>query len=152
MELRTADLKWDEIPRERGPESNAGAIAADKVAQERTLHESVQDHRALTLERLTAIIQQQWPRVMSGDLTATDIILRVIEQIRGLMGLDEPKRVAVGGDADSPPVGVTLMDVAAPPTQASPEILQAMRDWLDVAIAAQHEPKVELTVGPGTAR
>ena len=87
LELRMAGRRWDEIAQTVGYANHTGAIAAVKVALEKTLQEPAEHYRALTLERLTKVLQVLWPRMLNGDLAAADRVLRVIADISSLMGL-----------------------------------------------------------------
>ena len=87
LELGMAGRRWDEIAQTVGYANHTGAIAAVKVALEKTLQEPAEHYRALTLERLTKVLQVYWPSMLNGDLQATDRILKVISEISALMGL-----------------------------------------------------------------
>jgi hypothetical protein len=90
LELRKAGRSWVEIARVVGYKTHSGAIAAVKVALEKTLQEPSEHYRALTLERLTDVIRVFWGDMLNHDLRATDKVLRAIADIRALLGLDAP--------------------------------------------------------------
>jgi hypothetical protein len=90
LELRMAGRSWSDIAKAVGYSNHTGAIAAVKVALDKSLQEPAQHYRALTLERLTRILQVHWPSMLNHDMPATDRIIRVIADIRALLGLDAP--------------------------------------------------------------
>jgi hypothetical protein len=99
LELRKAGRTWVEIARVVGYKNHSGAIAAVKVALEKTLQEPSEHYRALTLERLTDVIRVYWGDMLNHDLRATDRVLRAIADIRALLGLDAPikEEVSISG-------------------------------------------------------
>jgi hypothetical protein len=90
LELRMAGRSWSEIAKTVGYSNHSGAIAAVKTSLEKSLQEPARHYRALTLERLTRILQVYWPDMLNHDLPATDRVLRVLSDIRALLGLDAP--------------------------------------------------------------
>jgi hypothetical protein len=90
LELRMAGRAWSEIAEAVGYSNHTGAIAAVKVALDKSLQEPAQHYRSLTLERLTRVLQVHWPSMLNHDMAATDRVLRVISDIRALLGLDAP--------------------------------------------------------------
>jgi hypothetical protein len=102
LELRKAGRTWSEIARVVGYKTHSGAIAAVKVALEKTLQEPADHYRALTLERLTDVIRIYWGDMVNHDLRATDRVLRAIADIRALLGLDAPIKedIVVSGSVD----------------------------------------------------
>jgi hypothetical protein len=99
LELRKAGRTWAEIARVVGYKNHSGAIAAVKVALEKTLKEPADHYRALTLERLTDVIRVYWGDMLNHDLRATDRVLRAIADIRALLGLDAPiqEEISISG-------------------------------------------------------
>jgi hypothetical protein len=90
LELRMAGRSWADIAKAVGYSNHTGAIAAVKVALDKSLQEPAQHYRALTLERLTRVLQVHWPSMLNHDMPATDRVIRVIADIRALLGLDAP--------------------------------------------------------------
>jgi hypothetical protein len=90
LELRMAGRAWSEIAEAVGYSTHTGAIAAVKVALDKTLQEPAQHYRALTLERLTRVLQVHWPSMLNHEMAATDRVLRTLADIRALLGLDAP--------------------------------------------------------------
>ena len=108
LQLRLAGRRFSEIAEALGYKSHTGAIEAVRSALLKTLQAPADEYRALTLERLTKVLAVFWPRMLSGDEKATDRVLRVLEQIRELLGLDMPRRVEVSGEGGGPILLTTL--------------------------------------------
>ncbi|MBT9516521.1 MAG: hypothetical protein IV112_07500 [Methyloversatilis discipulorum] len=60
--------------------------------------------RTLELDRLDAMQTYLWGKAKRGNATAVDRILKIMERRARLLGLDRPERLALGGDADAPPI------------------------------------------------
>ena len=90
LELRMAGRTWQEIADALGYASHSGAIEAVKSALEKTLKTPADDWRALTIERLTKILQIFWPAMVSRDEKAADKVFRAIADLRSVLGLDAP--------------------------------------------------------------
>lgn len=97
LELRMAGRTWQEIADKLQYRGHSGAIAAVEKALVRTLEAPAHSYRALTLERLTKILQVFWPLMLQGDHNAARTVLQTIQDIRKLMGLDAPTQVEHGG-------------------------------------------------------
>ena len=104
LELRMAGRRWREIAMTLGYADHSGAVRAVEAILRRTQAEGAELYRTLTVERLTKILQVLWPRMLAGDLPATDRVLRVLEQVRALLGLDAPQRIDMGGATVAPGV------------------------------------------------
>ena len=91
-----------EIAKALGYASHTGAMNAVNSALQRVLKEPADRLVSLTLERLTIIIRTLWPKVINGDLSATDRVLKAIGAMRSLMGLDAPARHEVSGPGGTP--------------------------------------------------
>ena len=97
LELRMAGRTWIEIADTLGYSNHSGAIAAVKTALDKTLQEPAEHYRALTLERLTKIMQVHWPFMLQADPTSTRLCLQAIKDVRDLLGLDSPTRMEHSG-------------------------------------------------------
>ena len=102
VELRLAGRTWQEIADALGYSSHTSAIDAVKTALRKTLDEPSAEFRQLTLERLTKILQVQWPNMLRGEVQAAKICLQAIGDMRQLMGVDTPSRVEHSGPEGSP--------------------------------------------------
>ena len=103
-----AGRTWQEIADNVGYKSHSGAIAAVESALQRTLEPPASEYRALTLERLTKVLQVHWPLMLQADAVSTRLCLQVIGDMRQLMGLDSPARVEHTG-ADGAPIQHEVM-------------------------------------------
>ncbi len=95
LELRNAGRTYAEIAKALNYRTHTSAIAAVKVALKRTLQPAAEEYRALTLERLTAVLRTFWPLMIAGPvddrIKAARPVLQAIEQMRALLNLDVPK-------------------------------------------------------------
>lgn len=99
LELRMAGRTWQEIADTVGYANHSGAIHAVSTALSKTLEAPASRYRALTLERLTKVLQVHWPTMLQGDMAAGRMVLQTIGDIRKLLGLDAPVQVEhAGGD------------------------------------------------------
>ena len=78
------------------------AVMKQRKALEKTLAPPAQQYRALTLERLTMVMQTFWPAMLTGDDDAARTVLHALRDIRQLMGLDAPQKMEHAGDPDNP--------------------------------------------------
>ena len=103
LELRMAGRTWQEIADNLGYANHTGAIAAVRTALQSTLQPPADHFRALTLERLTKVLQVHWPLMLQADPVSTRLCLQVIGDIRQLMGLDSATKLEHTG-ADGAPI------------------------------------------------
>jgi hypothetical protein len=108
LELRMAGRTWQEIGDTLGYANHTGAIAAVKTALQSSLQPPADHFRALTLERLTKVLQVHWPLMLQADAVSTRLCLQTIGDIRELMGLDSPAKVEHTG-ADGAPIQHEVM-------------------------------------------
>ena len=101
-EMRMSGRTFEDIAGQLGYSSHSGAMAAVKKALDKTLEAPAAQYRALTLERLTKVLNVFWPAMLSGDDDAARTVLHAIRDIRQLMGLDAPQKVEHAGDPDHP--------------------------------------------------
>ena len=102
LELRMAGRTWREIAEALGYASHSGAIEAVRVALQKTLEAPASEFRALTLERLTKVLQTIWPTMLRGDLAAAKVCLQTIGQMSSLMGVEMPSKVEHSGPEGTP--------------------------------------------------
>jgi len=98
VELRMAGHTWQTIADTLGYSSHSSAIRAVEAALVRTLEPASSSFRALTLERLTKVIQVFWPMMIQGDYSAARTVMQASSDIRKLLGLDSPVQVEHGGN------------------------------------------------------
>ena len=102
LELRMAGLTWEAIAKRLGYTHHTSAIYAVRAALERSLEEPSAEFRALTLKRLTKILNTHWPRMERGEIPAANVCLKTIKDMRELMGVDMPARVEHTGAGGAP--------------------------------------------------
>ena len=98
VELRMAGHTWQTIADTLGYSNHSSAIRAVEAALLRTLEPVTDSFRALTLERLTKVIQIFWPMMLQGDYSAARTVMQASADIRRLLGLDSPVQVEHGGN------------------------------------------------------
>ena len=98
VELRMAGHTWQTIADTLGYSSHSSAIRAVEAALVRTLEPASSSFRALTLERLTKVIQVFWPMMIQGDYSAARTVMQASSDIRKLLGLDSPVQIEHGGN------------------------------------------------------
>ena len=98
LELRMAGRTWQEIANVLGYKDHSGAVRAVEAALSHTLEAPSAHYRALTLERLTKVLQVFWPTMLQGSPDAARTVLHTIADNRKLMGLDAPVQLEHGGN------------------------------------------------------
>lgn len=93
--LRRGGASYDQIAQRLGYRDRASAYRAVLAALEQTLREPAEEVRALELERLDALLLAHWPAATSGNVEATDRVLRIMERRARLLGLDAPRQLNV---------------------------------------------------------
>lgn len=86
-------MTFEAIASELGYRGRSGAKMAVEAALHKTLIEPSEEMRVLHLERLNTILISYWPRMLRGDIKAAELIMRVLERISKLRGLDAPAKV-----------------------------------------------------------
>ena len=102
VELRMAGRTWQEIADALGYADHSGAVRAVQDSLQKTLGAPSAEFRELTLERLTKILQVQWPNMLRGEVPAAKLCLQTIGDMRQLMGVDMPSRVEHSGPEGNP--------------------------------------------------
>lgn len=96
VELAVQGKSYGEIAREVGFSHRGSAHrAVSKALAEREVA-AVEQLRQIELDRLDRLHAAMWPKAMAGDLTAVQIVLRVIDQRIRLYGLGR-KTAEYGG-------------------------------------------------------
>jgi hypothetical protein len=90
LELRMAGRTYQEIADAIGYKTPQGAIMAVKAMLDRTLKPPAEQWRALTVERLTKVLQVYWPSMLQGNHDATHEVLEAITDLRQVLGIDAP--------------------------------------------------------------
>ena len=96
VELVTSGLSYEEAAAEVGFRSRSAAWKAFHKALADREADAIDEHRALELSRLDALQQPIWERAVTGDFTAANAVLRIIEARMRLLGLDRPTKTSAG--------------------------------------------------------
>ena len=102
VELRMAGRTWQEIADALGYADHSGAVRAVQDSLQKTRGVPSAEFRELTLERLTKILQVQWPSMLRGEVPAAKLCLQTIGDMRQLMGVDMPSKVEHSGPDGNP--------------------------------------------------
>jgi hypothetical protein len=95
IELRVQGHPYAHIAAELGYADESGARHAVTRNLDRREAESVHELRAVHSARLEAVLLAFWPTAQGGDTDAARIVLRTLDSLGRLYGLDAPTRVAV---------------------------------------------------------
>lgn len=90
LELRKAGWPYEQIAREEGYRSRAGAFRAVSRLLESMAEEPAECVRKIELERLSSLLTAIWPKASQGDLEAIDRVLAIHERICAITGIDGP--------------------------------------------------------------
>jgi len=97
-----AGVSFDQIAKQLGYASRAGAYMAAKAALNRVPEPEVKLFRALNLERLNKARLGIWPRVIKGDEKAIDREIHIQEREAKYLGLDAPAKHELTGKEGGP--------------------------------------------------
>lgn len=96
LKYRKGGLTFDQIAEKMGYSHPSGAHAAFKRALERTRDDALaSEGRELHRARLETALTAIWDRVLSGDLRAIAMMLRILERDAKLYGLDMPVKTEI---------------------------------------------------------
>ena len=93
LRLRRGGLTFDMIAQRLGFAHASGAHTAYTNACKRIIRDDVDEIRRIEQDRLDIAQAAIWPRVTSGDSTAINSLIRIMERRAKLLGLDMPIRV-----------------------------------------------------------
>ncbi|WP_163725309.1 hypothetical protein [Mycobacterium gallinarum] len=96
VELRVQGQAYAQIAHALGYSDESGARHAVSRLLARREAEGIDELRAVHLARLEGVLSAFWPAATSGDTDAARIVLRTLDSLAKLYGLDAPTRVAVG--------------------------------------------------------
>ena len=122
--LRVKGLSFHKIAREMGiSATTAHRYVRQEYEARRPSQETVDEARALDLERLDGLIEALADKANGGDCAAIDRMLRIMESRARLCGLNAPveSKTTVAGDADAPVSVVSLT-----PEQQAEAVAKAM--------------------------
>lgn len=89
LQLRQKGLTYDEIKTELGYASKGAAAKAVRSALRKTLAEPAERVRDLEVTRLDRMVSAIWDKVLAGQLTAVDRMIKIMERRARLLGLDQ---------------------------------------------------------------
>ncbi|MEZ0066692.1 hypothetical protein ABIA32_002704 [Streptacidiphilus sp. MAP12-20] len=95
VELRIAGRSWQQIADQLEYSSKGAACTDVRRALEKAVEKlaiPLEAHRQLELDRLDAIQNALWDKVLDGDTKAIDTTLRLMDRRAKLLGLDAPQR------------------------------------------------------------
>lgn len=93
VKLRRGGLTWDLIAQRVGYKHPASARDAYMRASARIVRDDVEAIRRTEEDRLDLAQSAIWAKVLQGDLTAVNTLVRVMERRAKLLGLDQPVRI-----------------------------------------------------------
>ncbi|WP_374157430.1 hypothetical protein ACEWX3_19805 [Mycobacterium sp. G7A2] len=96
MELRVQGHPYAQIAAALDYADESGARHAVSRLLARREAESVDEMRAVHGARLEAVLSSFWPATRSGDTDAARVVLRTLDGLAKLYGLNAPTRVAAG--------------------------------------------------------
>jgi len=102
LELRMAGYTYQEIATAVGYKTRQGAIMAVEALLARTLTPPAEQWRALTVERLTKVLQVFWQPMAEKDEKAAAVVLKAISDLREILGIDAPTQHELSGPGGGP--------------------------------------------------
>jgi transcriptional regulator len=92
VKLRRGGLTWDLIAERIGYKSASAAHAAYQRAAKRAVQDDIDAIRQIENERLDIAQSAIWGKVLAGELSAVQTLIRLMERRAKLLGLDQPIR------------------------------------------------------------
>ncbi|MBV6697450.1 hypothetical protein KV557_09970 [Kitasatospora aureofaciens] len=125
VRLRIAGKTWQEIADLLGYDSKGGACKDVSRALQKAVTDlalPLEEYRQLELDRLDAMQDALWPKVLDGDTRAIDTALRLMDRRAKLLGLDAPTRTegVLSLDVIDASIAQLTAQVDAARTQAEP--------------------------------
>jgi hypothetical protein len=99
--LRAQGMTWAQIADSVGYADASGSRDAYMRAASRVVVDDINEMRNLELQRLDNIQSAHWLNAMGGDVSAANLVLKVIESRRKLLGLDAPTNINVKAEVIS---------------------------------------------------
>lgn len=95
LELRKAGVPYATIAERLGWNSPQAAHKAVQKAMKQMVNDSVEEVKAIELERLNHLFMLAWAKAQNGDLRAIETAVRINERISAMRGLDAPRETNV---------------------------------------------------------
>jgi len=89
VELALTGMPYDEIASAVGYANRGTAWRTVQRALRDRTFKAVDEYREMELTRLDALQSSCWEQALAGELRAVEVVLRVMEQRRRLLGLGE---------------------------------------------------------------
>lgn len=87
VERLAAGMTYDEVAAELGYANRSGAWKAVQTSLKAVQADTVEEYRALTIDRLEALLAQVWPAAMDGDIHAITAARRIVDAACRVLGL-----------------------------------------------------------------
>lgn len=125
VQLRIEGKSWQQIADLLGYDSKGGACKDVSRALQKAVTDlalPLEEYRQLELDRLDAMQEALWPKVLDADTRAIDTALRLMDRRAKLLGLDAPTRTegVLSLDVIDASIAALTAQVDAARTQAEP--------------------------------
>ena len=87
VELARSGMSYDDIAQRLGYANRSGAWKAVQASLKAVQADTVDEYRALSLDRLEAMLAVVWPAAMDGDLKAVAAVRRIVDAECRVLGL-----------------------------------------------------------------
>jgi hypothetical protein len=153
VELRVQGQTYAQIADALAYSDESGARHSVSRLLARREAESIDELRAVHSARLEAVLSSFWPAATAGDTDAARIVLRTLDSLAKLYGLDAPARVAVGATitdnfAFANEAARLIERIAS--TGGTDDLLRSIPDNVGYAVIAERE-QAALPVGDDAA-
>lgn len=126
LDLRKGGATYVQIAQELGYKDHTAAVAAVKVALQKTLQEPADELRELECARLDTLLISIWPTARRGDLGAVDRVLKIMARRAELLGLDAPKKINVNHMIDQEVERIVAMHPDLPREEVRQRLVDAV--------------------------
>jgi hypothetical protein len=91
LEMAVQGWEWPAISDELGYADRSGAWKAAQRALKRRAATAVDSYRRMMLAELDMVQDSAWGAAMRGNMRASEVVVRAIDQRVRLLGLDQPE-------------------------------------------------------------
>jgi hypothetical protein len=137
LACRLAGATFEEIARQLGYGDKSAARKAVQAALQAPGRKSRTEGRRLCRMRYERLLLTWWPGAIAGDAKATDRVLGILDDLRSLDALDQPRRHKMEhtGENGGP---IVLKNTSAPDlSRLTDEQLQQYQELIDHLLAGQ---------------
>ena len=103
LQLRVSGATLQQVADALGYRTPGGVWSAITRLLHRQEREAADDYRAFHLARLERLLLGQWQQAISGNTKATDVCLRILQEIGRITGVGSPVGVAASATVAVPP-------------------------------------------------